>query len=140
MILENLILSGCIGALSSALILYPREPIYPIPIRVKEAARRSRSLMRAKYGNLMDCFRLPNYKPDYSYRDKEDAFDAFEAMRVSGILVDCKTISRGDLRALYRLNHSAYEHISERLKNQSEILGGSTGLNWSAMELGYHGL
>ncbi|MBT3577795.1 hypothetical protein HN499_03225 [archaeon] len=93
--------------------------------------------MRAKYGNLMDCFRLPNYKPDYSYRDKEDAFDAFEAMRVSGILVDCKTISRGDLRALFRLNHSDYEHISERIKNQSEILGGSTGLNWSTAKLGY---
>ena len=137
MILENLILSGCIGALSSALILYPREPIYPIPIRVKEAARRSRSLMRAKYGNLMDCFGLSNSKPDRYRRDKENAF---EAVRVSDILVDCKTISRGDLRALYRLNHSAYEHISERLKNQSEILGGSTGLNWSAMELGYHGL
>ena len=137
MILENLILSGCIGALSSALILYPREPIYPIPIRVKEAARRSRSLMRAKYGNLTDCFGLSNSKPDRYRRDKENAF---EAVRVSDILVDCKTISRGDLRALFRLNHSDYEHILERLKNQSEILGGSTGLNWSAMELGYHGL
>ena len=134
MILENLILSGCIGALSSALILYPREPIYPIPIRVKEAARRSRSLMRAKYGNLMDCFGLSNSKPDRYRRDKENAF---EAVRVSDILVDCKTISRGDLRALFRLNHSDYEHISERLKNQSEILGGSTGLNWSTAKLGY---